>query len=262
MLARPLLIPTAEASPMKRALFLNAPLFFLVACQSQSLSPSPGQSGKTSQLPAVTVNDSCSAYTKASDCAGDAYDMPCTWVTVDTCPAGATCPAGVCVAANSCTSLTSADACQANANCAWSAIAATMAMPALCPVGQTCGGGGFCFERGSSGTTCLRLQPLACPASGACPPVQCDCPPPPATGEGGAGGGGTQCECPPPPTTGEGGAGGGGTCTCECPACPPGQACPACDCGCGQGGGGCPNGGGATIGSSGASGSGGSGTCT
>ncbi len=85
MLARSLLVvATAEASPMKRQrhrhLFLSAPLFFLslflLACQSQSLT---SHTGTSSMLPAVTVSDSCSASTKASDCPGDT-DSLCTWV--------------------------------------------------------------------------------------------------------------------------------------------------------------------------------------
>ncbi len=220
---------------MKRYLFLSAPLFFLFACQSQSLT---AQHGAPSTLPAVTVNDSCSAFTKASDCPGDTNSL-CTWVPVDACPAGAACPAGVCVTADPCARLTTADACQSNASCIWSAIATTTAAPALCPVGQTCDDNGFCFQRAPSGPSCLCVQPLACPANGACPPVQCDCPPPPAA-DGGS-------------------VGGGGTCTCDCPACPPGEACPACACGCGLPGGPCSGGLDVTTGGGGTTGAGGTG---
>lgn len=231
---------------MKRTLVPSAALLLLVACQSQSLTPSPHDPSQS--IPALTVNDSCSSHTSSTDCQADTKSS-CTWMTVaaDACPAGASCPAGVCMTANSCAGLTSASTCQADANCVWSAIVATATTPALCPVGQTCGGGGFCFERGPSGNTCLCVQPLACPASGACPPVQCDCPPPP-TADGGA-------------------VGGGGTCTCDCPACPAGASCPACDCACGQPGGGCGGttggtGTGGATGSGGATGTGGGpGTC-
>ncbi len=176
---------------MKRALFLSVPLFFLVACQSQALTPSPPKG--SSLLPALTVNDSCSAYTTSADCksaigksAGTGFPgmNVCTWTPVDACPAGASCPSGVCVATNSCASLTSASACQADSGCIWSAVVATPTASALCPVGQSCDGGGFCFERGSAVNGCFCVQPLACPANGSCPPVQCDCPPPQAADGG------------------------------------------------------------------------------
>ena len=214
---------------MKRAQFLSiAPLLLLVACQSQSLT-TPMQ-GTSQQIPAVAVNDSCSSHTTEADCKGSL--SLCAWTPIAACPSGATCPAGVCVSPDPCADLPTAAACQADANCAWSTVAGTTAVPALCPVGQTCDGGGFCFERGPSGNGCLCVQPLACPANGSCPPVQCDCPPPPAT-DGGS-------------------AGGGGTCTCDCPPCPAGEVCPVCDCACGQPGGGCGGGAAGSTGSGGA----------
>ena len=248
---------------MKRAPVLPfAPLFLLVACQSQPLTTPPTRMN-TQQIPAVAVNDPCSAYTTADECKGSPTGVTfngaasgqlvptCTWTAVDACPAGATCPSGVCVTASACSSLMSAAACQANTNCVWSEVLATASAPALCPVGQDCAAGGFCFDRGSSsGPGCLCVQPLACPANGACPPVQCDCPPPPAVDAGGGGGG-------------------GGTCTCGCPVCSPGEACPPCDCQCGTGGGGsggsgggCVTGTGTGAGGTTGAGGGGSGTCT
>ncbi len=249
---------------MKRTqLPLIAALFVFVACQSQSLTTPPPSNSQ--QIPAVAVNDPCSSHTTEADCKGSL--SLCAWTPVAACPAGATCPAGVCVSPDPCAGLTTAAACQADANCAWSTISGTTAAPALCPVGQDCGGGGFCFERPVAGPSCLCVQPLACPANGACPPVQCDCPPPPPVDAGSSGGGTCTCGCPAclpgeacPPcdctcgsgggTGGTGGAGGGcgtgaggstgagggtGTCTCNCPECPAGEACPACSCSCSNG---------------------------
>ena len=239
---------------MKRALSLGVPLFFssLVACQSQSLTTTPHVG--SSLIPAVTVNDSCSAYTTSTACqsavgksvgTGMPANQVCTWTQVEACPAGASCPSGVCVTTSACASLTTGATCQADPNCVWSAILATTSAPALCPVGQDCSGGGFCFDRGSTGDRCLCVQPLACPANGVCPPVQCDCPPPTAVDAGA-------------------GSGGGGTCTCGCPACPAGEVCPPCDCTCGTGGSGGTGGGGGTGGCGGdvAGGGSGTGTCT
>ena len=217
---------------MTRALTI-VPLFVLLGCGSQALAPA-GSGQQARPIPAVAVNDPCSAYTTATACEGalgpsvgtNLAGRSCTWTAVEACPAGATCPSGVCTTISACAGLTTADACAANPSCVWSEILATASAPALCPVGQDCSSGGFCFQRDSSagGTTCLCVQPLACPANGACPPVQCDCPSPQPV---------------------DAGSGGGGTCTCGCPACLPGEACPPCDCQCGTGGGAGGAGGGA-----------------
>ena len=232
---------------MNRALILCAPLFFLLACQSQSLNgvvpkplPSPPATGPA-QLTALAVNDPCAPFSVA-DCQA-AADKGCIWATMKGC-VGNFCNVGACVTANSCATLTTAAACQDNASCVWSAIAGTSAAPALCPIGQDCSGGGFCFERGLSGNSCLCIQPFFCPDNGVCPPVQCDCPP-----------------------------SGGGTCTCDCPACPSNASCPMCDCSCGNGGsgggggaggtgGGCNTGTGGSAGGGGTGAGGGTGTCT
>ena len=242
---------------MKRA-WLIVPLALAAACQSSSLTPqSPPKQG-SSVLPAVAVNDVCAAHTTAADCGGDNQNG-CAWVPVEACPAGASCPAGVCQTAGPCAALATQTACTADSRCAWSAVtvvagsSSASVTPTLCPVGQDCGAG-FCFARASGGNGCTCLQPLACPADGSCPPVQCACVPPPPADGGGSGGGGTcSCSCPAclpgevcPPcncncggaqdggTTGCGGAapGNGSTCTCNCPTCPAGEACPACSCAC------------------------------
>jgi hypothetical protein len=221
---------------MKRTL-LGAPILVLLSCQSSLPS---SQTESSHLIPAVAVSDACSAHTTAAACQGDA-NSSCSWVDVG-CPAGASCPAGVCVTSDPCAGLTDQSSCSADARCAWSATAvATSDAPVLCPVGQSCSGGGYCYARGPSPNTCLCVQPLVCPANGACPPVKCDCPPPPPSVDAGNG------------------SGGGGTCTCGCPECPPGAACPACKCDCGGGAGG--TGGGGTGGSCGG-GSAGPGTCT
>ena len=71
---------------MKRALVLDAPLLFfsVVACQSQSLTPTPHLD--SSSIPALTVNDSCSAYTTSTECqsaVGTSTDFDYSYDDVD-----------------------------------------------------------------------------------------------------------------------------------------------------------------------------------
>ncbi|HLK91717.1 MAG TPA: hypothetical protein VKZ18_17630 [Polyangia bacterium] len=231
---------------MKRAhLFLTfTPLVLAAACESgnNGATTTPGQ--PPFRIPAIAVNDPCSAYTTSSDCA--AKSGQCTWTVGSFGVAGEASPPAACVTTSTCAGLSFAR-CSARTDCSWSGISPTQSAPALCPVGaDVCGEFGYCYDRPAAGSACHCLQPLVCPSNLPCPAVQCDCPPPEVVDGGHA-------------------TSGGGTCTCSCPACGPGETCPPCDCSCegGGGGGSGGSGGGCGTGAGGtAGGSVGTGTCT
>ena len=214
-------------------------------------------------VPVAVVNDACRAITSEETCVAlpTVSDANCEWRAVQSdCAAGATCPTGVCVTPDPCAALTDQAACVADARCAWAGVRVASPSIDLCPVGETCDGGGYCHTRDASGGGCTCVQPIVCPANADCPAVQCDCSNP-ATGNSG-GGGTCTCDCPVCApgeacapcacdcsgrgacSVGATGAAvtGAGTCTCACPSCPAGVSCPPCDCACGTGNVGVANG--------------------
>ena len=178
------------------------------------------------------ASDPCVQNTAAASCGTQAG---CHWIPTaisttnntspshicngGSCPGPSCCPSdvsqqpGVCVTTDPCLSRDRAS-CGEDTGCAWSQVGT------LCPVGATCGDGGFCHAKDAAGGGCACVSAIACPANGPCAPVECDC-----TGGGQPGGG----------------IGGGGACTCACPACEPGHDCAPCKCDCDTGGPGCTN---------------------
>jgi hypothetical protein len=125
----------------------------------------------------------------------------CTWVGIEACGAEV-CPVGACIEVDPCAAHDDADSCRADADnqCDWAEV------DRLCPPGETCDKGGYCYQRlPDDGCVCVcPLSPCIEGPDGTieCPPCECDC------DDG--------CEEEPP--------------SCTCPECPPGETCPECSC--------------------------------